>query len=173
MTTSIDTVSLWRQAAGHLHMLGTLDETRRRIERELQEVRDQLVAAGEPIDQDREIVTEHGTVRLAPGPVTRRRSVDTLYLDTHFEDLPKQVRELCEVKETVTVNISDVDFTDVDTLLGIASRSGAEVRRRNVWPTVRELERNLPADVAVNAVIQQERSAPILVLDAGVVEVRG
>ena len=85
----------------------------------------------------------------------------------------EQVRELCEVKETVTIEVANVDFTDVDVLLGIASRSGAEVKRRNVWPTVRELERNLPADVAVNAVIQQERSAPILVLDAGVVEVRG
>ena len=163
--------ALWREAAEHLRTIGTLDETRRRVQLELADITRQLVAAGVKPDPDTRVATDHGTVQLAPGPVTRRRTVDTLWLDTHFEDLPPEVRELCTVEDTLTVDMAAVDFDDVQVLEGIADRAGGRrvVRRR--WPTVRDLEHRLPREVASVAVVGQERGDPFLVLDAGVVKV--
>jgi hypothetical protein len=71
----VDTSGLWRLIAADLHTLGALDETRRRVERDLQAKRDALLEAGVNPDTGRQVVTDHGTVTLAPGPVTRRRGV--------------------------------------------------------------------------------------------------
>lgn len=169
---SVDATTLWREIAADLHTLGALDETRRRVERDLQAKRDMLLEAGVNPDTDRQVVTDHGTVTLAPGPVTRRRGVDTMYLDVHYEDLPADVRGMCTVTDTVTIDMGAVDFDDVQVLEGIVDRAGGrrDVRRR--WPTVRDLEHRLPDGVRDEAIVGQERGTPILILDAGGVKVQ-
>lgn len=82
------------------------------------------------------------------------------------------VRGMCTVTDTVTIDMATVDFDDVQTLEGIVERAGGrrEVRRR--WPTVRDLEHRLPANVRDEAIVRQERGTPVLILDAGGVKVQ-
>lgn len=127
--------------------------------RRLEEVRDQLIAAGAKVEDVFDV--EGGQVRLEPGRVTARRSVDTEWLDDHFEDLPADVRAMCDVHETATVDRSQVSERAWDELVAAAGK----VDKKSVWPKVSDLEKRLPPEVAEHAITRQVRDKPVLVFE--------
>lgn len=128
--------------------------------RRLEEVRDQLIDAGAEVEDVFDV--DGGEIRLEPGRVTARRSVDTRWLDEHFEDLPAEVRELVDVKETATVSIDHrVQASEIARLVEL----GAEFQKKNKWPKVSDLEERLPPEVAEHAITRQVRDKPVLVFE--------
>lgn len=139
--------------AAAMVMLGDLN-------RKLEELRDEMVAAGAEAGGVWDM--PDGEVKLEPGRVTTRRGVDTRWLDDHFEDLPADVRELVDVKETATVSIDHrVQTSEIARLVEL----GAEFQTKNKWPKVSDLEERLPPEVAEHAITRQVRDKPVLVFE--------
>jgi len=139
--------------AAAMVMLGDLN-------RKLEELRDEMVAAGAEAGGVWDM--PDGEVKLEPGRVTTRRGVDTRWLDDHFEDLPADVRELVDVKETATVSIDHrVQASEIARLVEL----GAEFETKNKWPKVSDLEERLPPEVAEHAITRQVRDKPVLVFE--------
>lgn len=139
--------------AAAMVMLGDLN-------RKLEELRDEMVAAGAEAGGVWDM--PDGEVKLEPGRVTTRRGVDTRWLDDHFEDLPADVRELVDVKETATVSIDHrVQASEIARLVEL----GAEFQTKNKWPKVSDLEERLPPEVAEHAITRQVRDKPVLVFE--------
>lgn len=147
--------------AAAMVMLGDLN-------RKLEELRDEMVAAGAEAGGVWDM--PDGEVKLEPGRVTTRRGVDTRWLDDHFEDLPADVRELVDVKETATVDLGKAPERlamelSASASLNEASSGWLKVDRKSVWPKVSDLEERLPPEVAEHAITRQVRDKPVLVFE--------
>lgn len=154
---------LMAKAAELLVLKGTLLEALEQQEERLRAVRDEI--AGMRVPAGKEFQVQNGVVRVEQGKVTGRRSVNTVWLDEHFEDLPPEVRALCDLRESLVIDVAAVDFDDVEVLDGIAARAGGERRSARVWPKVGDLEALLPAELVASAITAQERGPIRLVFE--------
>ena len=129
------------------------------LNRRLEELRDEMVEAGARAEDTWDVTD--GELKLEPGRVTVRRGVKTDWLDDHFEDLPADVRGLCDVVQTATVDFNALTSRQIDELV----EAGAEFRTRNKWPKVSDLEERLPPEIAREAITEQKRDKPVLVFE--------
>lgn len=127
---------------------------------ELEGLRDQIVADGGKAGDVWDMEDGH-VVRLERGAVKDRRGVKTDWLDDHFEDLPADVRRLCDIKETATVDVADLPAPVVFDL----KECGVEFKTKHKWPNVGDLEERLPPEIAKQAITEQTREKPVLVFE--------
>ena len=137
------------------------------LNRRLEELRDEMVEAG-ACAEDTWDVTD-GELKLEPGRVTVRRGVRTDWLDDHFEDLPADVRGLCDITETVAIpdmaKAPSVVYAAIREQMRIFGEDWLKFDTKLKWPRVSDLEKRLPPEIAAQAITEQKRDKPVLVFE--------
>lgn len=135
-----------RAIQDRLMVLGTLEEHRRRTERELKDLRVEAVEAGMVEGQEYIAEIGGGSVSLQPGKVTGRVAVKPGAVDELLAkgELPVGLQPFCGHRERVQLDLDALPEDQRALVRQVAFNAGVVSTRVPVYPTVAQVREAVP-----------------------------